>query len=321
MTSYIKDLSLIILFISLSYSPVFSQEENYLSKYEDVFGRYAKITLLNDANPVLNQTSRDYGHTLGVVAEYSFSKPENRTFYEFAVESNLYTDRVNQGYYNNVGRKINPQYFTEISSFNFTLNRYLRDKRTFLNLKTYLGVYNRKKPIPGMALFLQGGSDGKGGYHGLLKDNAGQDNIPTGKQSLLLFLEPSLKKYFIGNIFTKNDNAFLKIHSGVKLGFPFEGMNAFININSELPVIQIVSKNTNIFKLTLTYQHELTLHRDGILYKPELGAEASLLFLTMGYTSNFYFGDRNISMVKYFDDDRMMRLYIKIKLFDMLFKD
>lgn len=313
---YFIVLALTLLIFGPAIESCFSQkqEECYISRYNDVFNSYTKITMLNDVNPILNQKSDDFGYTLGVIAYYRFIKPDNNTFYEFALESHLYTKRASPGYINQDGRKIDPQYFTEISNFNFTVNKYVEKSNFFIDLKTYVGIYNKKKAIFGGALFLQGGWDGKGGYHALLKHNPGEDNIATGGQSLLFYIEPGLKKYFIGKVFKKFDNAFLVIHANVKLGFPVQGMSASINVNSELPILQFKSKEHNIFKLTFLYRHELSLHREGLSYIPELGIQASLFFFTLGYTSNFYFGHRNISMLNYLDDEKMMRLYIKIDL-------
>jgi hypothetical protein len=321
MKSKLLNILVFIFLIIILQQPVFSQEEHYMAKYNDVFGKYAKISMLNDYNPVIGQKSNDSGHTLGVIGSYRFSKPKKNYFFEFAIESNLYTEYVNTSYINSEGREIDPQYFTEISSFNFAINRYFESKRIFIDLQTYIGIYNKEKPIPGMTLFLQGGPDGKGGYHSIINNSPGQDNIPTGGQSILFYMEPGLKKYFIGKVFDTHDNAFLEIHANAKLGFPYEGMSANINVNSEMPLTQIISNNANIYKFTICYRHRLSLHKDGLCYIPEIGAQVSVLFLTFGYTSNYYFGKRNISMVNYIDDERMMRIYIKIKLFDMFFKD
>jgi hypothetical protein len=313
---YLIVFALIFLIIGLLSNPVFSQkqEECYISKYNDVFDKNAKITMLNDVNPILNQKSDDFGYTLGVIGSYRFVKPEKNSFYEFELESHLYTKPAFSSYINQDGRRIYSQYFTEISSFNFTINQYLEKSSFFIDLKTYVGIYNKKKAILGGGLFLQGGSDGKGGYHALLENNPGQDNISLGGQSILFYIEPGLKKYFIAKVFSKNDNAFLEIHPNIKLGFPIQGISASVNVNSELPIMQFISKENNIFKLTLCYRHKLSMHRDGLSYIPELGVQASLLSLTLGYTSNFYFGNRNISMLNHIDDERMMRLYIKIEL-------
>ncbi len=319
MLRYIKT-SLFIIVITVFTNTCFSQEGNYLLQNKDVFGKRLKIHMLNDCNPAINQLSNDTGHTLGCIYEFNFFNKKKPFFYEIALESNLYTKDANIEYKDAEGRTISAQYFTEISSVNFTINKYLERKKIFIDLKTYLGIYNREKAIYGMTLYMQGGKDGKGGYHKLLDDNPGQENIETGKLRPLIYIEPGIKKYFIGKVVTKHDNAFIYFHAGTKLGYPFKGMSVFANAYGELPIMQLSYNKTNIFKVNFCYQHELALHTDGLMYIPEIGVELSALFLSLGYTSNFFYGKRNVSMTNYIDNEQIMRLYLKIKMFDMFIK-
>jgi hypothetical protein len=175
------------------------------------------------------------------------------------------------------------------------------------------GINNKSNPIWGLSLYMQGGKDGLGGYHALLDNNPGQENISTGKIQPIFFLSPSIiKHYSLASKDTIKSKPYFEIQSGFRLGTNLIGSNIFVMSKLDIPLVQFHYQRFDLFMLSLIMQNEITLCRDGFLSLPELGTEIRLSFLTVGFTSIFTWGHQNISVLKYVDNDILMRGYLTI---------
>ena len=280
---------------------------------KNVLGSFYKFTMVNDYNPALKQMSNDEGYTLGVFHEVRIQQPKIPRFFDIALISDLYTYYSEESYEDN-GRRIDPQEFTEISALKVSYNKYIAKKRLFLSLETGFGLRNKKQAIKGLALFMQGGIDGRGGYHGLLEGHVGQDNIRTGDTKPFVFIAPSVIKHFMLTRYKINkDQAYIQTQAGFSLGTSQIKSKIFVAYNSELPILQLNIAKYRAFKTSIRARGEFLLHSDGFQYKPEIGVEVSILFFTIGYTSIFYIGQHQKSIINYYDNESSMRGYIRFR--------
>ena len=271
-----------------------------------------QVTMVNDFNPVMGQKSNDEGYTSGIFHDIRVFNKKKLRFYDISLKSDLYTEyQFSQGYMLD-NRWTIPQKFTEINTLKFSVNQYLTNKNLFASIEVGTGVRNKKQPIWGLSLFLQGGSDGLGGIHSHLGEH-GAENLVTGEIKPFLYIAPSITKHFISRFSKVNrDRFFLELKAGFALGTSQIKSTAFINAYSELPVFQINGLTSRVFKLSTVCRGLLLAHTSGLLFNPELGAEVSLFFLTLGYTSIFYVGDQQADVIDYYDNESSMRAYLKI---------
>lgn len=300
-------------FILFSQQFKISDSLNYSSVYKNIIHSYSKIGMKNDYNPILNKHCDDEGNTLEL---FMFTRIKNRksyNYFDIEYRSGLCTRYLREDQYKIGNRTIYPQYFVEISYLNFHYQYFLKRYNCFLSVGGGAGINNKSKPIWGLSLYMQGGDDGLGGYHDLLDNNPGQENISTGKVQPFFFLSLSIiKHYSIVSTDTIKNKPFLEIQSGLRLGTDLLGSNIFFKSEFDIPLVQFHYQRFNLFMLSLIMQNEITLCRDGFLSLPELGTEIRLSFLTVGFTSIFILGHQNISVLKYVDNDILMRGYLTI---------
>jgi hypothetical protein len=268
--------------------------------------------MINDYNPFFDKYTNDEGYTLGVDFFNRIKIKNSSNYYDIELKSDLYTKYKRDLMYEIGNRKIYPQYFVEISILNFQYQYFIQKYKCFLSLGGGLGINNKNEPLWGLALYLQGGKDGKGGYHALI-NNQGEDNLPTGNIEPLFFISPSVIKYI--SIESENlikNKPYLELQTGFRLGTKQIGSNIFLNTKLDIPIVQFNYKRNNLFLLSLILQNNLIYHQDGFLLLPEFGSEVQLSFITVGFTSIFIIGNQNVSVEKYDDNETLMRGYIKI---------
>lgn len=165
---------------------------------KNIIDSYYQLTMINDLNPLLGLISNDEGYTIGISHNFRILHNKKQRFYDFALSSDLFTDyHYNDGYAQD-GKWIVPQSFTEINTLQISINQYIKRKKLFAAVAIGTGVRNKNHAIPGFALYLQGGKDGKGGYHSTLSMHA-NENLVTGEIKPFVYLAPSIRKQFIHN--------------------------------------------------------------------------------------------------------------------------
>lgn len=315
---YIVTLSLLLICSHKSYSETIAgrllTDSIDYSVSKSIIKPYYQFTHLNDLNPLLGQKSNDEGYTSGFIQKVRLLNEKKVRFYDIALTSDLYTKYQFDEAYSNDGRWTIPQKFTEINTLKFSVNQYNKRKRLFTVIEVGTGVRNKKHPIWGFSLFMQGGSDGQGGYHSLIGDH-GTENLETGGIKPFFYIAPSIIKNFTTKVLKAHkDPMLVQLQTGFSIGTSQIKSSAFFRFMSELPIIQLNNTRKKISKITAICKGSLRAHASGILFCPEFGAEVSLLSLTFGYTSIFFIGKQNASVINYFDNEACMRGYLKVNL-------
>lgn len=273
---------------------------------------YYQLTFINDLNPALGLISNDEGYTLGIHHRLRIVQNSRQRFYDVKLTSDLFTDYLYHGGYSDQGKWIVPEEFTEINTLSFSFNQYIDNKKIFAGIEVGTGVRNKNRAIPGFALYLQGGETGRGGYHSLLTMHA-NDNVATGEIKPFIYISPSIRKLLTSK--TRNefrDPFFIDIQTGFSLGTSQIKSTAFVRMHSELPVIQTYNARKKVFKLSGIFRSVLLAHPSGLQFNPELGLEFQIFFVSIGYNSIFYYGKQNAEVINYYDNEPLMRGYIKV---------
>ncbi len=273
---------------------------------------YYQLTYINDLNPVLGQISNDDGYTFGYAHRLRILANDKQRFYDLSISSDLYTQYLYKQGYSQEGKWIIPQNFTEINTISFSFNQYIESKKLFAGLEIGSGIRNKNHPIWGFALYLQGGEDGLGGYHSNLEMHA-NENLATGEIKPFIYLTPSIRKLFVHE--NKNeykDPFYIDLHTGFSLGTSQIKSSAFLNVFSELPIFQLVNTRRSTFKVSGLFNNLLFAHSSGVQYNPEIGLEFEIFFVSIGYSSIFYFGQQNEKVIDYYDYESSMRGYVRM---------
>ncbi len=299
-------------FFSFSQKYQITDDFNYFTTHKNINHSFTKIEMMNDFNPIYSKHTNDDGYTLGVSIFSRVKSKNSPNFIDIDLRSDLYTQYQRDKIYNIGTRQIFPQNFVEKSYLNIQYQYFIPTHNLFLSMGGGIGINNQKNAINGLALYFQGGVDGKGGYHALLNNNPGTENLATGNIDPLFFINPSIIKQFsfnyINNTFSK---PYIELQPGFRLGTKNIGNAIFFNTKIEVPLTQLVYKQSNIFLFNLLLQNQLIYHTNGFLMLPEYGAEVQLSVLSLGFTSIFTLGKQEIDTYKYLDKEVLMRLYLK----------
>ena len=124
---------------------------------------YFQIQHYNDLNFILpNQKTNDNGFTGAFVYSLFLNQSEEKNrLINLGFQTDLYTKKTGERFYEN-GRLIVAELFTEISTFDIFVTRFIKEKQWAFQFGGGIGLINKKKAIPFGALWLQGGMDGKG---------------------------------------------------------------------------------------------------------------------------------------------------------------
>ncbi|GAA4848282.1 hypothetical protein [Algivirga pacifica] len=283
------------------------------TQYSKLIGSHYQMATMNDYNFIFTPKTNDQGYTVGLAHEIRVFNPKDNSVYEMSLTSDLYTE-FTYDTYNIDNRRIEPQKFTEINKIELSYSQYIPEHQLFFSIATGIGMRNKERAVPGMALFMQGGYNGQGGYHRFI-EQYGFDYIPTGGVKPFVFVAPSLTKHYIYQQDNQNNDPFhVSINGGIHLGSSQIQSNLFASFNSELPVVQFDLYGVDVFKFSIRSNAALMLHQEGFLFNPEVGTEVSLFFLKAGYVSTFNIGHQPLAVVDYFDNETTMRLYAAINL-------
>lgn len=284
---------------------------DYLSHHKNIIHPYFQIGMVNDYNPLFNKHCDDDGYTLGLYLNARIRKKNSVNYLMVEYKSDLYTKYLKDDKIIIGPRTYYPQYFTEISSLSFHYQYFIEKYSCFFSLGFGAGINNPKEAIWGLALYVQGGKDGKGGYHSILENHPGSINISTDEIKPIIFVSPAIIKHFsILSYNTKKSKPYLELQTGTRLATKIIGSDIFLKAKLDAPVLQIYYNTFNLFMLSVILNNELTYSRDGFLTLPELGTEVRLAYLTIGFTSIFNIGKQNVSALKYVDKDILMRGYL-----------
>jgi hypothetical protein len=283
----------------------------YLNNYSRLNHSFVEIGMFNDYNPIFNIHCNDDGYTLGLYIDARIKKGKTGNFFDMGYKSDLYTKYLKDRAKNYGNRKIIPQYFTEVSYAFFDYHIRSEKYKCFFSLGAGLGINNRQKALWGLSLYVQGGKDGKGGYHSILNNNPGTENIPTGSIKPVFFIYPSVSKAF--TVATLNSNkhlSFVELELGARIGTRYIGSEIFFKSHVEIPVTEIHYKQYTLFSWSVVARNELSCGNNGLLNMPEFGTEVRLGFLTVGFTTIYNFGYQSASIISWTDNDPLMRGYI-----------
>ena len=267
---------------------------------------YFRIQHLNDYNFLYGRETNDFAFTSGLSFDFSLNRSSHKKIFNFAFISNLYTDRAAHSYINDAGEMIKPQYFTEISGFIGSMRFWNSDPSVIYGMEMTGGITNRKKPIPGLMLWLQSGEDGRGGYHGMYNSTI-YENVSREDIKPFFSISPSITKIlsFEGR---KNRSAYLGIETGISLGSQLSASNIHMLITGQWTFLSFGKK---ALELKLLGQSNNILHTNGYRTSQEIGMELKTGLLASGFSTIYPFGKENIQWVDFEDNERLMRLYIK----------
>ena len=121
---------------------------------------YVQLLYLNDCNPLLLREpckSNDTWLTLGMGLEAGLRDVDGNRFVKVALTSMLYTEHQGEAF-SESGREIQPQIFSEITTLSVSLESLSRRDNIYPRVEVGLGIVNQDRPLPGLVLYLQGGS-------------------------------------------------------------------------------------------------------------------------------------------------------------------
>jgi len=284
---------------------------------------YPEFTIrhVNDFNPVLRQKSNDTGYTLGSLVGLVLVDRDHSIINEFKIQSDLYTAYLpDSTFYTDNGRLIRTQKFNELSSFDYRCTWMPKNSRWMFSTEFSIGIRNRKKPIPGMTLFQQGGMSGRGGYHGYIDflpwiSNPGQENIPTGGISLYGNLTPVLKRYFLLSRGQGRESSWILAEAGAHLSTWKEYNYLFVNTCFDFSLYQTCKLFNQKMKLSLTGAGKVEyFNGDGMVASSQLGLKLRYWRIDAGYTSLFFIGKQPLLVTGYSDNESMMKVDISFRL-------
>ncbi|MCK3685223.1 hypothetical protein [Maribellus sp. YY47] len=278
---------------------------------------FFEVEHMNDVDLLFPKGSDDMAFTSSFLLKGFINQKESRNrLLSFGIRSDLYTKRVWDNYYfDYTGRLHVSEYFTEISTAEVSMVKFF--KRNFgLQLAGGVGLLNKKKAIPGLALWIQGGSDGAGGFHKIL-DNMGKQHgqINVGRDTLTAFVvfSPSVAYYL--NVFTRQGRAphTLVSEIGLNVCTKRNGNWAYFNNDLSLHMLRFQLLN-RLFMMNLTGAGDFRLHRAGLKLDARIGTELSYGRVSFGYEITKQYGKENIDWVDYTDDENLYKLYLKVRL-------
>ncbi|WP_163323285.1 DUF3016 domain-containing protein [Draconibacterium mangrovi] len=304
-----------IIVILLFANTCFSQSS--LNGNESYFEKsHILVQHINDIDLLFSGKSNDVAFTSSFLVKAFFNqKTEKQRLLSFGIRTDLYTKRQYSQRFDENGRYYRGESFTEISTAEFSWVKFLTNNLA-IQLSGGPGILNKKKPIPGLALWIQGGKDGAGGIHKII-DSFGKQHgqIIEGRDVLthFLYFNPAVIYYL--NLFPKSGYTphTLVSELGVNLCDEFAGNWIFFENDLNLHLFRFpLSKR--LFSVDLTGAGDFRLHRAGLKTDIRLGTEISWGRITFGYELTNQYGKENIDWVDYYDNDDIYRIYFKIRL-------
>lgn len=305
----------VIIFLIFIISTSFAQSN--LNGNESYFENdYLLIQHINDINLLIpGSGSDDRAFTNSFMLKAFFNQKEHKNrLLSVGIRSDLYTRYAGNHHFDEDNRYFPYEYFTEISSIEFSLVKFSKKNFAF-QWAGGVGMLNKEKPITGLALWIQGGNDGAGGFHKLLHDlgkQHGQINVPRDKMSPFVYVSPAigyLAKYFHGN---KMLPSTFMSEIGVNLCSNFDANWLYLENDLRFHLLQF-PLSERPFLFDIIGAGDFRLHRAGTKLDARLGAEISWGRVAFGYELTKQYGEENVDWVDFVDDDDLYRIYFKVR--------
>jgi hypothetical protein len=264
--------------------------------------------VLDDVTKGLSEPGDDFGQTHAMGIEYTWKKSNYIRSINF--ETALFTRAMSSQTANS--RRVITQRFREITSLEYSWQK-VKPSLIYQIYSLETGLINDHKAIPGLALWQQSGSNGKGGFH----DIVGLDTKLTNKSSgghkfyagtsftIGRILPFGLEKYSFFNRINFTGEARLRLRTA------FEGSSTSIIAKGKYNFIKHNKKS--IFSLNI--QTELNYY-----FESTRTGTTSLLGIqydnfNFGSQLNFIvpFGEQNERFYKYTDRDPILNFSILYK--------
>lgn len=292
----------------------FSGNESYWER------NYVLFEHINDVDFLLNTnggSSNDIAFTSSFLLKGFINQVETKNrLISFGISTDLFTEREGSYRFDEEGRYYIGELFNEISTAEFALVKFLNHKWA-IQWGGGIGLLNKKKPITGLALWAQGGSDGAGGFHKILHNlgsvNHGQINISRDYLSPFLFINPAISRFYqLKSSEDKLPHTYVT-EFGANLCTNFDALWLFWENDMNVHLLQFPVFKT-IFDFQLLAQGNFKWHTDGICLDAGLGAELSVGRFGVGYKATKLFGEANVRWVDYVDEETMFSIFLKVKI-------
>ncbi|WP_157470818.1 hypothetical protein [Draconibacterium orientale] len=308
--------SIVIIIVLLMFANTcFSQSS--LNGNESYFEKsHILIQHINDIDLLFSGKSNDVAFTSSfLIKAFINQKTEKKRLLSFGIRTDLYTQREYSQRFDENGRYYRGESFVEISAVEFSWVKFLSNNLA-IQLSGGPGILNKKKPIPGLALWIQGGNDGAGGIHKII-DSFGKQHgqIIEGRDVLthFMYFNPAVSYYL--NVFPKSGYTphTLVSEIGVNLSDQFAGNWFFFENDLTLHLFRF-PLSQRLFSFDLTGAGDFRLHRSGVKSDIRVGTAISWGRATFGYELTKQYGKANVEWVDYYDDDDLYRIYFRVRL-------
>ena len=269
---------------------------------------YFRLEHMNDAHFFYGRDTNDTGFTGSLALKLFLNQKKKSRLLSFIFKSELYTKDA-LDIYNEGERKIQPLYFTEVTKFTF-YGRFWGEvnKNRMLGIRADLGLRNKKRVLPGLMTWFQGGLDGRGGYHGFLGDNKGHDYLESGGVTPFVSLSPSwVERIPFSFLKERQKDHYLEFETGAYLSTFIESSYFFNYMSLSFTVFQFFRKSFPISFFTGSISRSF-LHWEGFKFEEELVLALRIGSFQIGFNTLFPFGKENKSFVSYSDSERLMRI-------------
>ncbi len=311
----VKSVVTYIVFSQLTFFLSFSFAQTNLNKtiYRKLNESSFAIVYINDCNQLLFQEpcqSNDTWYTLGLKLESAFKLPRQNLFVQAQMSSDLYTEKISDRIESEAG-SLKKEIFTEINQMGFNIRPLNINNSFYPELGMSAGVINRDHALQYLALAIQSGLDGKGGYHQLV----GQEpKINVSRQDFIKFLTLSPK---INKIVVFYDHERRPIWMNFSLWADLSTHSSLNTLNHSLDIsIPILArKNFLGSEIDLKLGEKTQFTNSGVAFTPGVSLETSFFNrlkikakteVPLGAPNNF-----DLTKVKY-DDKTEPLMNIKI---------
>ncbi len=305
---------LIIILFSFNVFPQSSLNGNE-SIYES---NYFQVQHINDVNFLTqSRKTNDNGFTGSFLLKLFLNQNNSRNrLISIGFRTDLFTEEAGETFYEN-GRDILPEYFTEISALDFSVVKFFSNNRWAFQMSSGVGLLNKKESIPGLGLWIQGGSDGRGGMHKLfdkINGNSGQSNISRDELSAFVYFSPAISHFFYVPVKSQKIPHMLVTELGVNLCTNFDALWIYWENNGRLHLFQKTVFGTIPIRFDLLGNGDFQFHKNGIKLNARIGAEMSFGKIAIGYEKTKQYGKANVAWIDFTDKEDLFRLFVKIKL-------
>ena len=273
---------------------------------------YFRLEHMNDAHFFYGRDTNDTGFTGSLALKLFLNQQKKNRLLSFSFKSELYTKDASE-VYSEGERKIQPLYFTEITRFT-AYGRFWKEgnlNRMF-GARLELGLRNKEGVLPGLMTWIQGGLDGRGGYHGFVGNNEGHDYLGTGSVIPFVSVSPSWVERIPFSLFkSSKDDHSLEFETGARISTFLESSSLFNFTSLQITLFHFFRKSFPISFSTGSITRSF-FHVDGFNLDQEIILSLRLGSFQVGFNTLFPFGKENKSFVSYTDSERLMRISLSV---------